>query len=342
MSGVILTAAVALPPEANLEVEAGKVVRRPRRLDGICQAGVAVVARMLPAAGLDPAELGEHALVVGTALGCLESDAAYYRQVVDRGLSETNPRLFAYTLPNVVIGEVAIASGLTGENLLFCAGRASGLTALGEAAALLVDADLDTALVLVLDVVGPATAEVFGALGTRPTPIAAGFVLEREARVVARGAPVLGRVKAFAAGFDPQAARPAPDPDPLGAAGVGALLEALQADGRLRGGRFEARCSAGYTAHLDLAPPDPCVDGETVYFPASWSTSGGVGGASPVPVADIERFLLSRGVPGTTLRDFMVRAPIHPGDRVQVCWDGDAVTLEREGEVCAMGRLESS
>ncbi len=33
------------------------------------------------------------------------------------------------------------------------------------------------------------------------------------------------------------------------------------------------------------------------------------------------------------------RKPVRPGDRVQVSWEGDTVTLTCENEVCAQGRI---
>ncbi len=240
MSEVVLSAVAHLPPDADLVAAAGEVDLPAGRLDGICQAGLAVAHRALRQ--VDRGALGEPLVVLGTTLGCLESDAAYYRQLVELGLLQTNPRIFAYTLPNVVLGETAIALRLTGENLLFDAGRASGLVALGEAAEAVRSERVSSALVLVVDVVGPATRELFAALGTTPAPFAAAFVLRRVG-------PGVARIGGFRSGFDPDATAPLPDPDPLGAAGLAALLEPVGAARTL-----EARCPSGYWAQLDVAP----------------------------------------------------------------------------------------
>ena len=329
---MILTAAVSLPADADLVAAAGEVVRRPERLDDLCRAGLVVAARATEGAG----DLGRHALVLGTALGCLESDAAYYRQVVELGLPRTNPRIFAYTLPNVVLGEVAIALKLTGDNLLFDAGRASGLTALAEAAESIRAGDLDAALVLVLDVVGPAAAEIFAALGTTPRPAAMAFLLESEARVVERRAPVLGRIGPTRAGFDPDARDAWPEDDALAAAGLGPLLGAIDAAVTL-----QVRCSSGCEADVVVLPPAPCVAGARAYFPASWPIfRGHLPGNPLVPGAELVRVAAAiHGGALAAIERFSFRAPVGPGDRVHVAWDGDAVTLRVGEAVCAVGRL---
>ncbi len=332
MSGVILTAAVSLPPDTDLEAAAGEVVRRPERLDDLCRAGLAVAARALEGAG----DLGRHALVLGTTLGCLESDAAYYSQVVELGLPRTNPRIFAYTLPNVVLGEVAIALKLTGDNLLLNAGRASGLTALAEAADSIRAGELDAALVLVLDPVGPAATKLFGALGTIPHSAAMAFLLESEARVVERSAPVLARIGPTHVGFDPEMRDAWPAEDRLSATGLDPLFGDLGASATLK-----ARCSSGHACEVELLPPAPCVAGDVAYFPASWPIfRGHLPGNPLVPGAELVRVAAAvHGGALARIERFSFRTPIGPGDRVRVEWDDDTVTLRMGETVCAVGRL---
>jgi hypothetical protein len=208
---------------------------RPERLDEFCLAGAVAAADALAAAGFEATALEamRHVLVLGTATGSAAADAEFDRQI-QTGFALASPRRFAYTLPNLVLGEIAIALGLTGENWVFAAGGASGLTALGEAARAIDAGEVDVALVLALDVPGAAFSG---------RPCAAAFVLEGPARA----APAIAEIRAFSCDF----AEPVADADPtsLGCAGVDALVDWL-------GGRepldreFAVRDAAGYGARL--------------------------------------------------------------------------------------------
>ncbi len=199
--------------------------RRPRRLDDLCLAGLAAAGRVLED------ERAVDAIVLGTALGCTEADYEWYAQVLEDGLEGANPRLFAYTLPNVVLGEIAIALKLRGENQCITAGRASGLMAVGEAAAL-VRAGTPRVLALALDVVGSAAERLYAA---PPTPAAFAFVLSAEPT------PDAVEVGDYRAWFDPEApgARPT-EGDRLAGTGLALPLE----------GRREVRCDSGHCAGL--------------------------------------------------------------------------------------------
>lgn len=123
--------------------------RRPGRLDDLCLAGLVVAGNLV----------GDHAVdtvVLATSLGCLESDFEYYTQILERGQDQTNPRIFAYTLPNVVVGEIAIAFGLCGDNLCFSASDAwESRLAAQEAHALVETGRSRCALALSIESVGP-------------------------------------------------------------------------------------------------------------------------------------------------------------------------------------------
>lgn len=72
----------------------------------------------------------EMAIVIGTQEGCLGTDIDFSDGIgSEQGPS---PRLFAYTLPSTVCGDIAIRHGLHGPNACFQAGRNSGLVALSE------------------------------------------------------------------------------------------------------------------------------------------------------------------------------------------------------------------
>lgn len=233
MSVIVRSVAVEVD-RAALLARAAPYSSRPSRLDTICLAGLIAAGELLD--GVDDVPTSRHLLTLGTALGCAEADFEYYTQILGRGLRRTNPRIFAYTLPNVVMGEVSIAFGLTGDNLCFSAGRASGLCAIGEAHQAIACGAADVAIALCLDVVGPAAERLFGALGTTPTPIAAAFLLRRDGE-----GP---RVTGFRSAFDPAAERSYPAVDPLGGGGITEILAGRSA---------EVRCPTGHIAALELS-----------------------------------------------------------------------------------------
>jgi len=252
---VLVTAAVRVDAERSVLLSRARGwMDRPERLDEYCLAGVSAAKEAIDRAHLPIERLREarHALVLGSALGSLESDYQFQRQTMDLGLALASPRLFATTLPNLVLGEIAIALRLRGDNWMFSAGRASGLVAIGEAASAVATGELDAAVVLALDVVGPAVERLFGALGTRPEPCAAALMLENEAFALGRDATVLAAISDYKSRFD-AAREPEPAVDPLGCAGIADLLAAV-ADANVRPRRIEVRCPTGYSARVTLGP----------------------------------------------------------------------------------------
>lgn len=65
-----------------------------------------------PAGKYDPGSIG---VVLANASSSLDTDKKYYETVKDIA----SPSLFVYTLPNIVIGEICIRHGFTGENAFF-------------------------------------------------------------------------------------------------------------------------------------------------------------------------------------------------------------------------------
>lgn len=156
---VQLTAAIEIPTErSELVAEVG--ARAARRLDALCLAAVAGTERLLRAAGTTSEVVGStpHGLFLGTEHGCLDSDVAYYEGEMEGSEAEVSPRTFAYTLPNIALGEVALRHGWRGENLVFCAGAASGLKAMQAAVEAIASGQLERAVVLAVDAVGAAAA----------------------------------------------------------------------------------------------------------------------------------------------------------------------------------------
>ncbi len=102
------------------------------RFDSYAKAGFGAIALALQSAQLDHwTQKRPIGLVVGTRLGCLEADAAYFQTAAFQGGTGTptpkdalgspslaSPNLFAYTLPGTMLGEASIQFGLTGASFV--------------------------------------------------------------------------------------------------------------------------------------------------------------------------------------------------------------------------------
>ncbi len=59
------------------------------------------------------------AVILSNRSASLHTDYAYNESIIDRANYFPNPSLFVYTLPNIMIGEICIRNGITGENTFF-------------------------------------------------------------------------------------------------------------------------------------------------------------------------------------------------------------------------------
>ncbi len=93
--------------------------KRFGRFDTYTKAGFGAIALALRSAGLQAwQEKRPIGLVVATHHGCLETDVAYFQSALRDGGAMASPNLFAYTLPNCMLGEASIQFGLTGPTLV--------------------------------------------------------------------------------------------------------------------------------------------------------------------------------------------------------------------------------
>ncbi|MCP4450381.1 MAG: beta-ketoacyl synthase [Planctomycetes bacterium] len=93
--------------------------KRFGRFDTYTRAGFGAIALALRSAGLQEwQEKRPIGLVVGTHHGCLDTDVAYFETAAQDGGAMASPNLFAYTLPNCMLGEASIQFGLTGPILV--------------------------------------------------------------------------------------------------------------------------------------------------------------------------------------------------------------------------------
>src|SRR5215470_13468360 len=194
------------------------------------------------ALNLDGADAERVGLSFGTGFGCLLSDAEFYAKVVEQGPAAASPRVFAYTVSSAAAGEVSIALGIHGPNTTSHMGLAAGLGAIGYGVDLIELGKADVVLAGGGDANGPALVEALRAMrllkdaaaarpfhdampGVWPSEGVAVVVLEREDHARARGARLLARADAYAAGFEPTLTSRAPQH----AGVVAALRRALAA-----------------------------------------------------------------------------------------------------------------
>jgi 3-oxoacyl-(acyl-carrier-protein) synthase len=150
---------------------------------------VTVAVEMLGLPWLPPEDIRlETAVVMGTVFGCHGADLDFY-QGIERG-EGASPTLFAYTLPSIAVGEIAIRHRLGGPSYCFMAGAESGLLALWEGLKLLQEEDLSSCICLVADVFPPAAEDLANQMGLLPGKIeghAYAFLLEDLTFALTRG-----------------------------------------------------------------------------------------------------------------------------------------------------------
>lgn len=182
-------------------------------------------AALVAADGPPRPDLG---IVLGSAFGCLLTNAAYARRVAEGGLAAASPRLFAATVSNAAAGELAIAYRLGGPAVTLSAGGAAGLVALGHAVDLLRGGHATALLAGGVDALGDDVVAwmMDGGLEVEGPPgeAAALLVLEPAAGAATRGARVLGTILGHAAGFEP---------DPPDGRGLRGAVRAALADAAL-------------------------------------------------------------------------------------------------------------
>jgi len=130
----------------------------------------------------------ETAVVMGTTFGCHGADLDFY-QGIQRG-EGASPTLFAYTLPSIAVGEVAIRHRLGGPSYCFMVGAESGLLALWEGIKLLQEENLTSCICLAADVFPQEAEDIANQMGLLTEKIechAYAFLMEDKAFAQTRG-----------------------------------------------------------------------------------------------------------------------------------------------------------
>jgi 3-oxoacyl-[acyl-carrier-protein] synthase II len=146
------------------------------RLDDYSKLGFAAITFALKDARLDQwSKKRPMGIIASTRYGCLATDIDYYETVVPEGGAFASPSLFAYTLPNVYLGEVATRFGLTGQTFVVNEPELSGVVGLRMA---LSSIALDDCPVMLAGLCDAGCPERFNYL-EQVNPGALFFVLEK-------------------------------------------------------------------------------------------------------------------------------------------------------------------
>ena len=136
----------ALPRVTRKQVFAA-ADQRFNRLDDFSRTGLAGAVFALRDAGLQPGEARrEIALVAASDSGCVHADVEYFDTVVPAAGALASPNIFAYTLPNSFLGEIAIRFGLTGPAFVLNPAGGGDLGAVTTALGLLADGACEAAV----------------------------------------------------------------------------------------------------------------------------------------------------------------------------------------------------
>ncbi len=131
----------ALAASCNMQLD------RLARSDGLVRLALAAIARLQGLCG----PLRGAGVVVGTALGTVETNALFARRLRERGAAGVEPRRFPYTSPNAVAGDCSIAFGMTGPSFSTGGGMHAALEAFAAAAVLIEAGDAERMVVVAVD-----------------------------------------------------------------------------------------------------------------------------------------------------------------------------------------------
>lgn len=145
-------------------------------------ASVAFAAASAAIDNLRATERETMGIVVGTTLGCLETDRLFDRSRRDAGGRYASPAAFSRTLPSTVPAELALRFGIKGPSLILSAGDASAALAIRRAAAWMHHLNLQFCLAGGMDWTGAGVAD-------EESCRAAFLLLERQ------GHPVMGSAR---------------------------------------------------------------------------------------------------------------------------------------------------
>ena len=145
-------------PIEDLAARTGMAPERVERADRLVRLAWASIAALAAVCG----PLAGAGLVIGTAMGPVETNRDFAGRVRRGGARAAEPRRFAYTSPNTAAGECSIAFGLSGPSFAVGGGMHAGLEALASSALLVESHDADRMVVVAVDDAGPVTRALGG------------------------------------------------------------------------------------------------------------------------------------------------------------------------------------
>ncbi|MFZ3494426.1 beta-ketoacyl synthase N-terminal-like domain-containing protein [Streptomyces sp. 5.8] len=187
--------------------------RERRRMDKVSQLAIASCRAALGAAGADgdADAVAATGVVLGTAIGPMESSERFTVPLLADGAREANPAVFTNTVYSGAAGHVAMALGTKGPTSTLTSGHAAGAAALGVAYDMLRAGRAERLLVPAVEAFSPATLAAYrsiplfgSAAGRRYTFAEAGIalVLERRESAERRGATIHAVVLGHATASD--------------------------------------------------------------------------------------------------------------------------------------------
>lgn len=90
------------------------------KMDGLCKLGLVATEAALQNSGFFQRHaLSSIGIILSNTVSSLETDRVHQQSISDSSNYLPSPSTFVYTLPNIVIGEIAIKHKITGENAFF-------------------------------------------------------------------------------------------------------------------------------------------------------------------------------------------------------------------------------
>jgi 3-oxoacyl-[acyl-carrier-protein] synthase II len=106
-------------PELRKEMLTTSPEQRWGRLDDYSKAGLIAASMAVEDSNIETTDSDlTTGIVVSTVTGCVDVDHKYYQTVLPEQGLLASPNLFAYTLPNCMLGEVSIKYGFTGPAMV--------------------------------------------------------------------------------------------------------------------------------------------------------------------------------------------------------------------------------